>query len=303
MDPVITLVRPPPGPSVTAFLPAHSTVDVSVNWTRTVDVGMLEARYVRRTDDYVVVYLSSQTGCRQACRMCHLTATGQTALRDATKAELWEQADVVLEHVQTQPQAKVVHYNFMARGEPLASAVLLDDADDVLDGLWHRARAVDLKPRFLVSTILPKSLGNRALEDVFDRYRPEIYYSLYSVDEGFRRRWLPKALPVSDALARLASWQRHTYKLVKIHYAFIAGENDAPEHVEAVCDALEAHRLLCHINLVRYNPPSDRHGVESDPSILEAHAARFAERLPHARVKVIPRVGYDVQASCGMFVE
>ena len=38
----------------------------------------------------------------------------------------------------------------------------------------------------------------------------------------FRRRWLPKALPAEEALDRLASWQRSTYKLFKIHYAFIA---------------------------------------------------------------------------------
>lgn len=288
---------------MTAFVPAPSTVDVSVNWTRPADVGLIEARYVRRSDDYVVVYLSSQTGCRQACRMCHLTATGQTAHRDVTEAEFFEQADVVLEHVRTQPPAPVVHFNFMARGEPLANRILLERADEVLDGLWRRARTASLRPRFLVSTILPRALEDRALEDVFDRYRPEIYYSLYAVDERFRRRWLPKALPVEDALARLASWQRHTYKLVKIHYAFIAGENDAPEQVHAVCDAISRHGLLCHVNIVRYNPPSPNHGVEPGNATIEANAAIFRERLPGARVKVIPRVGFDVQASCGMFVQ
>lgn len=284
------------------FSPAISTVDASVNWTRRADVGIIEARYVRRTDDYVVVYLSSQTGCRQACRMCHLTATGQTTLRDVTEAEFLEQADVVLEHVRAQRPAEVVHFNFMARGEPLANAVLLQRADDVLDGLWQRARAASLRPRFLVSTILPKQLGDRALQDIFGRYQPEIYYSLYAVDEGFRRRWLPKALPVDEALARLASWQRHTYKLIKIHYAFIAGENDAPEQVHAVCDAIEAHQLLCHVNIVRYNPASPRQGTEPDEGVIEANARIFAERLPHARVRVIPRVGFDVAASCGMFI-
>jgi len=286
----------------TPWVAAASELDVSVNWTRPADVGTIEARFVRRADEYVVVYLSSQTGCRQACRMCHLTATGQTALRDVTVDEYLEQADVVLDHVRTRPPARVVHFNFMARGEPLASRVLVERADEVLDGLWQRARALSLRPRFLVSTILPRDLGERALEDVFDRYTPEIYYSLYAVDPAFRRRWLPKALPVDDALARLASWQRHTYKLVKIHYAFIAGANDAPEQVHAVCDAILGHDLLCHVNIVRYNPPSPRHGQEPDDAVLEANARIFAERLPGARIKVVPRVGFDVNASCGMFV-
>src|SRR5262249_56151998 len=80
------------------FTGYRSGQDASVNWDRPADVGRLEARYVRRCADYFVVYLSSQTGCAQACRMCHLTATGQTHLRDATFRELIEQAQTALDH-------------------------------------------------------------------------------------------------------------------------------------------------------------------------------------------------------------
>jgi adenine C2-methylase RlmN of 23S rRNA A2503 and tRNA A37 len=152
-----------------------------------------------------------------------------------------------------------------------------------------------------VSTILPAEHGNRPLDDVFRRYHPEIYYSLYSMSPAFRRRWLPKAQPAELALDRLAAWQRATYKLVKIHYAFIAGENDSERDVHAVCDALESRELYAHINIVRYNPPSPAHGDEPPDDVLERNAAIFRTRLAKARVRVIPRVGFDVQASCGMF--
>src|SRR5215831_14295477 len=90
----------------------QSNQDASVNWDRPADVGRIEARYVRRCPDYFVVYLSSQTGCNQGCRMCHLTATGQTRLRDATFGEMIEQAQVVLEHYRRQEvQARSVHFN------------------------------------------------------------------------------------------------------------------------------------------------------------------------------------------------
>ena len=69
-----------------------SNQDASVNWDRPADIGRIEARYVRRCQDYVVAYLSSQTGCNQGCRMCHLTATGQTRLRDVTHEEFLQQA-------------------------------------------------------------------------------------------------------------------------------------------------------------------------------------------------------------------
>lgn len=290
-------------PADTRFLSTHSQQDASINWIRPTEVGYLEARYVRRVDDYVVVYLSSQTGCRQGCRMCHLTATGQTKTRDASVEEILEQADVVLDFYRREaPRANVVHFNFMARGEPLASEVVTSSADRLLGELGERAVSLGLKPRFLFSTILPKALGERALQDIFVLHQPEIYYSIYSTREDFRRRWLPSALPVSDALDRLASWQRHSYKLVKIHYAFIEGENDSEADVHAVCDALNERKIAAHVNIVRYNPPTDRHGREPGEDILARNAKIFAERLPLARVRVIPRVGFDVAASCGMFL-
>ncbi|HEY7311965.1 MAG TPA: hypothetical protein VH643_21555 [Gemmataceae bacterium] len=280
--------------------PSHQ--DASVNWDKPADVGRIEARYVRRCPDYVVAYLSSQTGCDQGCRMCHLTASGQTRLRDVTHEEFLTQADTVLDHYRREAPARGVHFNFMARGEPLVNPVLLEHADELLGDLAQRAVALDLRPRYLVSTIFPRQLGDCLLEDIFIRYHPEIYYSLYSVRERFRRRWLPKALPVEEALDRLVSWQRSTYKICKIHYAFIAGENDSESDVHAICDALESRRLMVHVNIVRYNPHDPhRHGVEPPEEIIQRNAKIYESRLPYARVRIIPRVGYDVHASCGMF--
>jgi 23S rRNA (adenine2503-C2)-methyltransferase len=283
---------------------AHpSRQDVSVNWDRPADVGRIEARYVRRNPEYVVVYLSSQTGCAQGCRMCHLTATGQTRLRDVTRDEFLEQADTVLDHYRREaPPARSVHFNFMARGEPLANPVLLEQADDLLGDLAGRAVALGLRPRYLVSTILPREFGDRSLEDVFVTYHPEIYYSVYSMKEDFRRRWLPKALPAEAALDRLAAWQRATYKICKLHYAFIQGENDSEADVHAICDAVERRKLVVHVNIVRYNPADDRRGVEPEEAVIQRNADVYRSRLPYARVRVIPRVGYDVAASCGMFL-
>ena len=284
------------------FESSPSRIDASVNFVAPTEPGRIEARYVRRADDYVVVYLSSQTGCRRACRMCHLTATGQTALRDVTLDEMLAQADEVLAYYRTQAPAESVHFNFMARGEPLMNPVVRERSGELLDALWHRAAEHGLRARFLVSTILPAEHGDRPLESIFDRYHPEIYYSLYSMDPQFRRRWLPKAQPADVALDRLAAWQRATYKLVKIHYAFIEGENDDEADVHAVCDAIEARNLAVHVNLVRYNPAGPRQGREPPEPILRRNADLFRKRLPNARVKLIPRVGFDVQASCGMFV-
>lgn len=275
-----------------------------MNWDRPADVGRIEARYVRRGDDYFVVYLSSQTGCDQGCRMCHLTATGQTRLRNVTHSELMDQADQVLGHYRTEtPKAESVHFNFMARGEPLASPLLRERSDEVLGELAGKATTMGLRPRYLVSTILPRELGETKIEDMFVTYHPEIYYSIYSVRDDFRRRWLPRAMPVEAAMERLAAWQRHSYKICKLHYAFIAGENDSEKDVHEICDAVERHKLMVHVNLVRYNPHGSRRGNEPSEEIIQRNAGIYRQRLPSSRVRVIPRVGYDVQASCGMFMD
>jgi 23S rRNA (adenine2503-C2)-methyltransferase len=283
------------------YVAMHSDLDVSVNWVQRVDVGAIETRFVRRERDTVVIYLSSQTGCRQACRMCHLTATGQTALRDVTLDEYVAQASIVLDHYRSVEPARVVHFNFMARGEPLLNPVVVHRSGELLDRLWRLAEDHHLRPRFLISSIMPKG-RTRSLADSFDRYHPELYYSLYSTDDTFRRRWLPNAQPVDAALDELAAWQRATSKIVKIHFAFIRGLNDSEASVQAICDALAARSLVANVNIVRYNPPSPDHGEEPDEAVIERNAQIFRARMPHARVQVVPRVGFDVHASCGMFV-
>ncbi len=285
------------------YVTTHSAIDASVNWVRHVTPGRIETRFVQRTPGYFALYLSSQTGCQQACRMCHLTATGQTQSRDVTLAEYLEQADVVLEFAAAKADSALrdVHYNFMARGEPLANSVLVEGAGDLLDELWRRAHRRGFRSRFLVSTILPKSL-DRPLVDIFDRYQPELYYSLYTMNEEVRRRWLPRALPANEALDRLTAWQRHSYKLIKIHYAFIEGVNDDPTDVHQICDAVLDRQLHVHINIVRYNPPSPEHSREPPERALREQVEIYRNRLPGARVQIVPRVGPDVYASCGMFV-
>src|SRR4051812_7605295 len=122
------------------------------------------------------------------------------------------------------------------------------------------------------------------------------------MSEQFRRKWLLRALPAGEALDRLTSWQRSTQKIVTLHHAHIAGENDAEGDVHAICDALEERRLVVDVNVVRYNPHDPaRHGAEPPEAVVERNAAVYRERLPAARVVVIPRVAFAVAVSCGMF--
>lgn len=286
----------------------QSTQDASINWVeKHPTVGLLESRYVRRISDYFVAYLSSQTGCKQACRMCHLTATGQTRSVDASVDEITNQARRVLDwyakNVQKTDPAKVIHYNFMARGEPLNNKFICENAEDILGDLAKMAQNMNLLPRYLISTIMPKSFADKSLCETFPVHHPDIYYSIYSMDADFRKRWLPLAMAPELALEKLVDWQTHTAKIPKIHYAFIAGENDSAQNIIDICEAVNDLKLRVNVNIVRYNPADDKRGQESDEATIQRNMDIFAEKLPMSRFKLHPRVGFDVQASCGMFVD
>lgn len=288
----------------------YSELDRSVNFVSPAEVGYLESRFVSRPGkDYFIVYLSSQSGCAKACRMCHLTATRQVKSVDSTLQDFQQQAEVVLQHwdglkAGLKAEHKRVHFNFMARGEALASRTVLDHGPALLRGLGEMAERRGLAPKFLISTIMPKSFVPEELGSVFharDHYLPEMYYSIYSMNPDFRRKWLPQAMAPELALKKLVRWQQETGKRPKVHFAFIKGENDSEQNVTEISHALRGHGLDVDINIVRYNPPDEK-SQESDEAVVERNAQLFKSLLPDATVAVIPRVGFDVKASCGTFV-
>lgn len=281
----------------------QSQQDESVNFVQQAPVGFFEARYVRRKPEYFSLYLSSQSGCAQACRMCHLTATGQNKLVDAQSTDYWAQATKVFDwyDAQTQP-AEGVHFNFMARGEAFANKDFLLNANMILNDLGLLAVNRGLVPRFLISTIMPETINGARLARMFPLITPEIYYSLYSTKESFRRKWLPRAMPVVDALAMLRDYQDSKRIVPKLHWPFIAGENDSVEDVVNICQAVRAAGLQANLAIVRYNPYNASFGEESSDYVIQRNKQLMEEMLPGSRVKVITRVGLDVKASCGTFV-
>lgn len=284
-----------------------SKLDASVNFiSRDPDVGMIEARFVQRTSDYFIVYLSSQTGCFLSCRFCHLTATGQNKYENVEPEDFLSQARTVLAHYDDQGiQAPKVHFNFMSRGEPLDNPIMLADSTSILAPLAGEAEKRNLDYRFLISTIMPETMSNHRLIDVFqnEALYPEIYYSIYSVDSAFRRRWLPRALPVERALDQLTQWQDVTGKIPKIHFAFIKGENDSDQDVRNLCQAINEVRLKVNFNIVRYNPYSAKYGEESDIETIERNVRLMEDLLKPDLSTIVAKVGFDVKASCGMFVQ
>jgi 23S rRNA (adenine2503-C2)-methyltransferase len=276
----------------------RSEIDASVNFVEKSLIGFLEARYVRRVNDYFICYLSSSTGCNRGCKFCHLTITKQTLSIDSTPYEFQKQAETIFDEYEDSGEpAKVVHFNFMARGEILANKYILTNSTEILSGLGKKAMDRGLIPKFNVSTIMPVTL-KQSLSEIFPLITPTIYYSAYSADKRFRDHWLPAAMDFDESLRLLKDYQEKSKKIVKFHCAFIAGENDSNESVIEMMEAIKASKIMGESNIVRYNPYSAEQGVESER--LDIIEDLIGQYMP---VKRITRVGNDVAASCGTFVD
>lgn len=281
----------------------NSEIDRSVNFVEEQLVGFIESRFVRKCDEYFIAYLSSQTGCNRGCTFCHLTATEQTSFVDSSHNDFMAQAIQIFKHYRRQKKpAKYMHYNFMARGEALANKILLESGDELLLKLGQVAKGEGLPAKFNISTIMPSTLKT-PLPNIFNYINPTIYYSLYSTNLEWRKKWMPAAMDPNIALAMLKEYQEFSKKIVKIHFPFIANENDSEQEVHSICDAINKTNLNCEFNLVRYNPAAPDQGIESSEEVIKRNINILQERFNfNGKVQIIPRVGFDVKASCGMFV-
>ena len=282
-----------------------SESDKSVNF---VESNKQESRFVQRVEDYFIVYLSSQNGCNKACRFCHLTQTGQTEFVDATLNEYLNQARYPINHYKTlidsgQKPAKKVNFNFMARGEVFSNNIVINNASELIEKLKEEVKGLNLETTFNFSTIGPQEIENKSFNEIFKDNKEDvmIYYSLYSTSLNFRKKWMPKSLPVSLMMEKLKSWQDEGGKIA-LHWAFIEGVNDSQQDLEEIIKVLDSYKLKAKFNLVRYNPYSENQGREPSETILNKNFSILSNYLKNTDSRIVPRVGFDVKASCGMFV-
>lgn len=293
---------------MTAFQRLASNEDQSVNfWRTTLDGGMEESRLVRRTGEKLICYLSSHSGCSYSCRFCHLTATKQTMMTPVSLEGYCQQAKAVMGEYARKCEAgeapsERMHYNFMARGEALANPVISHSSQQLFDRLSDISQEHGLPCRFLVSSIIPRDFEGD-LTSILGDERSILYYSLYSMDPKFRKRWLPKAMDPNRALDMIADYQANTGRPVALHWAFIQGQNDRDEQIDDILHAVSSRGIKAKFNLVRYNPHDARHGEESSDETIQSLFNRIEKAFGQPGSRIVPRVGFDVKASCGMFLE
>lgn len=290
-----------------------SIYDSSVNFVIPYKSSVIECRYVRRADHYISTYLSSHNGCNMGCKFCWLTASGQNSFNHVTTELYVLQLDKVLNHAKEidQDSSKNVriNINMMARGESLANKYLVNSYDTFYDELQKVVDKYDYKEQKInVSTIMPYTIKDKELKDIFNNKPAYLYYSLYSINQSFRDKWLPNALPHKLALNKLKNYQDSTDLPLTIHFCLIEGENDNLDDIRAMATQLEEYNFnKLKFNIIAFNPDPNSEYKESSPNtqknvfdILKS-VAKDTD-IKTNKTRQVARVGYDVKVSCGMFV-
>jgi len=291
--------------------------DGSINWIIPYGKSNLECRYVRRREDYISTYVSSHNGCKMGCKFCWLTQQNQTNFNHSSIQDYSHQLSTVLSGVpkitdQITPNKDIrINVNFMARGEALANKSVINSYPKLYDQLLQDVKNHGYNHmKINISTIMPKIIENRKLIDIFQDKPVNIYYSLYSTDDKFKKHWMPNAIHWKKALDILEKFQIDSplNPMITFHWAFIKDQNDDVGSVQKLADEIKSRKFTrTKFNLVRFNPHPDIPNVEPNMAKLQelfnVMQTAMTDATPYNKSRIITRVGPDVFASCGMFVQ
>ena len=267
---------------------APAEVQISTDGTKKYLYAVSSGRYVEAVyipdADRATLCVSSQAGCRMACRFC-MTA------RQGLRANLT--AGEIINQIRSLPEREqLTNIVYMGMGEPM------DNIDEVLKSLeiltsgyafgWgHR--------RITVSTV--GLVGG--LKRFLNESKCRLAVSLHSPFDHERAKLMPaqKANPISDVLKAIREHDPYdAQRRVSFEYIMFAGVNDTRRHAEALAKMLSGCDY--RVNLIRFHRIPDCDLRPSDYGTMENFGDFLASRGLPATIRASR--GEDISAACGM---
>lgn len=287
--------------------------DGSINYILPFAKSFVECRYVRRSPEYVSVYVSSHNGCKMGCKFCWLTAQNQTKFNHVDLNLYNLQLDTVLKEIKDTNKENIrINVNFMARGESLANKTVINNYSTLYNMLEKTACNTHGfgKIKMNLSTIMPNTIKNNELFDIFGNTPVNLYYFLYTTNDLFKKTLMPNAINCQLALDKLKKFQEQTENSdnnIVFHWAFIECINDNEKDVmNIICEIKKRNFKRIKFNLVRFNPPIGSNLKEPSSEKLNYLFNILKENMNDSKLNkkstIIDRVGTDAYISCGMFI-
>lgn len=234
-------------------------------------------------DDRATLCVSSQAGCKMACRFCMTGRQGFHGNLDA---------GAIINQVLSVPESgRLTNIVFMGMGEPTDNLDAVMRAIEILTAPWGLAWS---PKRITVSTI-----GNLpGLRRLLDETRVHIAVSVHAPFAAEREDIMPveRAWPVAKVVELLRGYDFAHQRRLSMEYIMLDGRNDDRRHAEALARLLRG--TDARVNLIRFHRIPGFEGKPSPQSRMEA----FRDTLNAAGVTATIRAsrGEDIDAACGM---
>jgi 23S rRNA (adenine2503-C2)-methyltransferase len=228
--------------------------------------------------------ISSQVGCRRACRFC---ITGRLGLRRDLKA--FEIVDQVIAVKKLLRGLRITNIVFMGMGEPL------DNTDEVIEAIKRITGPMGLsKKRITLSTV-------GIIPEIRRLYRAvpgiNLAISLNATTDETRNRLMPvnREYPLRRLIDVCRSLPIGPRRRITFEYILIDGVNDSDEDAKRLLRLLRGIRAK--VNLIPYNPVPN-HTFKRPP---DERISAFQRILRDAGITTLIRKskGVDIEAACG----
>lgn len=279
-----------------------SEYDQTVKFLFKLSDGQLVESVLMPETSRITICLSSQVGCRQACRFCHTGKMG--LLRNLESGEIISQIMAanlwILENPQwvkklDLPQNPCIsNVVFMGMGEPLDN---LSEVSKALE-IMLDPHGLALAPKKITVSTAGHLDGLKALAD--QNFGVGLAFSLHETDLK-KRTWLMpinRRYPLDKVLDFFKNYTQDRKKHVLIQYTVIDQVNDSEEHALRLARTLEGIRVK--INLIPLNPVETNQFEPPDPARLQ----NFQTILIRNGIRSMIRFskGQDIDAACGQLV-
>jgi 23S rRNA (adenine2503-C2)-methyltransferase len=236
-------------------------------------------------EEHATVCVSSQVGCRFACKFCLTACRG--LVRNLEPDEIVQQ--VMHARAWAGDGLNVV---FMGMGEPLDNFANVVQAIRILTS--PRLATIGARRITVSTTGLPDRIRDLAALDL----RVKLAVSLNAADDATRRRIMPVSgrHSIAATLDAAREFARRTRHHVTLEYVLLGGANDTAADAERL-RALGGPDEPFKLNLIPFNPDPELRYARPGDAAVEEFRARLAGSFRSVTVRW--SLGLDIDAACG----
>ena len=233
--------------------------------------------------DRKTLCVSSQAGCKMACKFC---MTGRQGFHGNLSV-----TDILSQFFAVDEAQELTNTVFMGMGEPLDNWDTVKQVIEVLTAPWGLAWS---PKRITLSTIgvLPN------LKKYLDESRCHLAVSLHNPFPEERLEMMPveKAWPLKDVIELIKQYDFTGQRRVSFEYTIFDGWNNTPRHAKELVKLLRG--LECRVNLIRFHKiPDFPYGTAPETAMED-----FRDMLERGGLTATIRAsrGEDIFAACGL---